>query len=260
MFGVLKLGQSGMNAYQGKMNGLSQDIANSTTAGYKKVNIDYDELANRALMDHEVKVSDNETNAAVGLGSRATINGRDFSQGILMNTGVVTDFAIEGSGLFGVTDDAGNIYYTRSGAFSVDSDGTLVDKLGNKVVIDFEAGMENTNMRETVFSTTGEIVIQNEDGSTSLVGYLPLFGANENQLVSIGDNLYTAPAGVTVYKSTEDTDYEFGKTIQYCLENSNADLAESLTDMIVTQQGYNMNAKSIQTIDDSLYLINNLDK
>jgi flagellar hook protein FlgE len=49
------------------------------------------------------------------------------SQGVLQDTGVVTDLAINGDGYFVVADGA-DLYYTRAGAFNVDRNGNLVNK------------------------------------------------------------------------------------------------------------------------------------
>jgi flagellar hook protein FlgE len=53
--------------------------------------------------------------------------GDSWNQGSIQATGNATDLAINGKGLFMVSNDDGNTYYTRAGEFHLDADGNLVN-------------------------------------------------------------------------------------------------------------------------------------
>jgi flagellar hook protein FlgE len=61
----------------------------------------------------------------IGLGSKIGSIDMNFSQGNLESTGISTDLAIQGDGLFVVSDGQRN-YYTRAGNFQLDANGRLV--------------------------------------------------------------------------------------------------------------------------------------
>jgi len=82
--------------------------------------------------------------------------------------------------------------------------------------------------------------------------------SNYNGLISVGDNMYSA------YANSGDARIvalgeESGSTVQSnALEQSNVDLSEEFTKMIVSQRGYQANARVITTADSLLQEITNL--
>ncbi len=82
--------------------------------------------------------------------------------------------------------------------------------------------------------------------------------ANLNGLVSVGDNMYNVAANsgdprIDVPGSTSNTTIQSG-----ALEQSNVDLSNEFTKMIVSQRGFQANAKVITTADSLLQVITNL--
>ena len=81
---------------------------------------------------------------------------------------------------------------------------------------------------------------------------------NLNGLVSVGDNMYNVAANsgdprIDVPGSTSNTTIQSG-----ALEQSNVDLSNEFTKMIVSQRGFQANAKVITTADSLLQVITNL--
>ena len=72
----------------------------------------------------------------IGNGAQVAAIDRDVSQGSLMTTGRPFDLAIQGNGFFIVNDGSGESYYTRVGAFGLDSNNTLVDTATGFKVLD----------------------------------------------------------------------------------------------------------------------------
>ena len=69
----------------------------------------------------------------VGVGARMSSVNSPFTQGNVSSTGVPTDVAIQGNGLF-VLDQGGTQVYSRAGNFTLNSVGDLVDSNGNNVM------------------------------------------------------------------------------------------------------------------------------
>ncbi|WP_455156503.1 flagellar hook-basal body complex protein, partial [Treponema socranskii] len=74
-------------------------------------------------------------------------------------------------------------------------------------------------------------------------------------LEKAGDNTYTESNNSGQAMIGESGVAGKGKLLSGALEMSNVDLAEQLTDMIVTQRGFESNAKTIQTTDSMLETI-----
>ncbi len=82
--------------------------------------------------------------------------------------------------------------------------------------------------------------------------------ANLNGLISVGDNLFSAYAN-SGDPRIGNLGEESGTTVQSgALEQSNVDLSEEFTKMIVSQRGFQANARVITTADNLLQEITNL--
>src|SRR5258708_11652304 len=71
------------------------------------------------------------TGLQVGLGTRAASNEIIFTQGSFSQTDNPLDMVIQGKGFFQIRRPSGELAYTRSGAFHLDKDGSLVTQDGN---------------------------------------------------------------------------------------------------------------------------------
>ncbi|MDE2572808.1 MAG: flagellar hook protein FlgE [bacterium] len=143
MFDSLFIGVSGLNAYQADMNVISNNIANVGTTGFKSQDMTFQDLLYQNL---RYASAPTQTNGGVnpqdvGLGVKVGTVGTDFSQGGLQTTGVNTDLAINGNGFFVLanTNGSGTPAYTRDGAFTLSSTGTLIDPSSGLAVQGFTA-------------------------------------------------------------------------------------------------------------------------
>ena len=123
--------KTGLNAQQVKLDTISNNLANSGTMGYKRVDVGFKDLLNESLDRKGYPVNDKD--ASMGTGVKTTELYRDNAQGFLTDTGLSTDLSIDGEGYFRLVQPDGSYVYTRDGAFQVDSMGRLVDTRGNKV-------------------------------------------------------------------------------------------------------------------------------
>ncbi|WP_426613964.1 flagellar hook protein FlgE [Bradyrhizobium sp. McL0616] len=117
--GALSSAISALSAQSQSLSMISDNIANTSTTGYKTTSAMFDDL---------VTASSNTTSYASG---GVTVSGRAniTQQGLLAATSNATDVAIQGSGFFAVTNatSGGTTSYTRNGAFTTDNAGYLED-------------------------------------------------------------------------------------------------------------------------------------
>src|SRR6476469_10535597 len=117
---------AGMAAQQQRMDALSNDVANTNTAGYKRVRVGFRDLVYQA---------DGPGGVRTGSGAAAAQIGRGYEQGALQATNQPFDLAIQGDGYFQVRrSDTGQVALTRNGSFQVDASGQLVTAQGDALV------------------------------------------------------------------------------------------------------------------------------
>jgi flagellar hook protein FlgE len=114
--GALEAATSALQAQAKALSIISDNLANSSTTGYKAVDVTF-----AALVSGE-STSTSDTTGGVTASAVQDIN----ALGLISSTDASTNMAIDGNGLFVVSDGlGGQIYYTRDGAFSTDAAGYL---------------------------------------------------------------------------------------------------------------------------------------
>lgn len=254
MFNVFATAKSGMNAYQEKLDYLSNDLVNSSTTGYKSTDVEFKDLLTESLNRKGTPLVNKD--AISGTGVKLGVNYAKDKQGNLITTGGKTDLAIDGTGYFALQKSDGNIVYTRDGNLKIDSDGVLVDTNGTKVYIEYENGASEGNPA----LKSDDISIDQQGGITMKVGEevvkvgtIPVFTAiGDKGFIPLGNNCFTPSADAQV---TPSDDYNI---IQGTLEASNVDTGEVFSDLILTQRAFQLNSKAITTADDLWGMINNM--
>lgn len=180
---------SGLRAQQIKMDVIANNIANTSTVGFKKSNIQFSDIMTQTIQS-SAGPSGNKggTNGiAIGLGTKVSSQDTLFTQGALMTTGSSTDLAIQGDGFFVVTDGT-EIFYTRAGNFGVDALGNLVTADGYKVLGAMGEGEVLTPLKvplgETLEPTrTTSVMVGNNLNSATEIG------ATNNTSIEVFDSL-----------------------------------------------------------------------
>ena len=214
----LYIAASGMVAEQMRQDQIANDLANSSTPGYKA-----DRVTQRAFAD--LLLSNTATGQAIGAltpGVAADRMVTDTSPQPVRDTGEPLDLAIVGDGWFGVQTPQGT-RYTRNGQFSAAADGTLTDQLGNRVL-----------------DKSGQPVHVDAHGHVNAtdVGVFAL-----NDPAKQGDNLFDGTA----------SGQAAGTVRTGALEGSGVDPARTMVDMIASFRAFEAGQKVIQTIDESLH-------
>ena len=120
-------GVSGLEANSLDLSVIGDNISNANTIGFK---------GSRAAFEDALAQSLIGGSGQVGLGTRLQSIQKLISQGALMNTGLSTDLALQGSGFFvvkGQHNGSDGTFYTRAGQFTVDNSGMLVNLEGLRV-------------------------------------------------------------------------------------------------------------------------------
>lgn len=256
---IMWTSRSAMAANQEKLDAISNNLANVNTDGYKRVDVSFQDLMSESLDRKGYPISDNANrkNApSTGTGVKATQWIREDGQGSLTQTGQLTDVAIDGNGYFQISKSDGSTAYIRSGKFDANLNGKLTDANGNLVNIKFKDGYNEDNVKFTkdnfVIDANGTVSVKGNNGNVP-VATLPIYSAyGGDSFQSVGDNLYTLKTGAQLYQVT-DADVKQGYT-----ENSNVDIAQEMSDMIITQRAFELSSKGLQTADNMWGIANNL--
>jgi len=101
--------------------------------------------------------------------------------------------------------------------------------------------------------SSGSITGVYSNGTSRTIGKIALATfANDRGLEKAGDNTYVESNNSGMARIGESGIAGKGSLMAGALEMSNVDRSEQMTDMIVTQRGFQSNAKTIQTADTLL--------
>ena len=121
-----RLALSGLNAASADLSVTANNIANSSTTGFKESRTEFAELF--AVSAQGVAT------LTPGNGVRVSDVAQQFSQGNVDFTDNSLDLAISGTGFFTVSDN-GSYAYTRAGAFRTDAEGYVVNAQGQRLQV-----------------------------------------------------------------------------------------------------------------------------
>lgn len=259
---ALRTAASGMYAQELNIEVISNNIANINTTGYKRNKAEFQDLMYQQVNVNSVNagtpgVSDNPTNSVqVGNGVVPTSTAKIFTQGDITPTNNQLDVAIQGDGFFQVRKDDGTYAYTRDGSFKVNADGRIVTSSG--YIVDPELSLDE-NATGVSISKDGAVTVQEAGGNSYVLGNFELARfMNPGGLKALGNNLYaqTDSSGAPII-GTPGKD-GFGEVNQGYLESSNVDIVEEMISMIAAQRAYEINSKTVQTVQDMMQMANNL--
>ncbi len=238
---------TGLVNSQHRMDIVSNNLANSTTTGYKK------EGCTTQSFDsvYGIKVKDltvghlNQNIGELSLGAKIGETYTDWEQGSFKNTGSQYDFALAGDGFFSISFTNKNgeesTMYTRDGNFQINADGYLVTKDGDYVLGESGPIQLPTDINSLSVQPTGEIYA---DGQ-----YIDTFAITDfedyNYLEKYGENLYRTVDGAAEKDSTATVNQGY-------LETSNINVVSEMVEMINIAREFESNQKVMNTIDEML--------
>src|SRR5271155_21816 len=134
MFRALNTAASGMVAQQLNLDNIANNLANASTAGFRKRRLQFEDLLYQNLVMPGAAATQQttiSTGLQIGLGSRSSASEMIQTQGDLTETDNPLDLAIQGQGFFQIQMPNGDFAYTRSGTFQLDAQGQVVTADGN---------------------------------------------------------------------------------------------------------------------------------
>jgi len=259
---ALRTAASGLYAQQLNVEVISNNIANVNTTGFKKNKAEFQDLMYQQVQVNPTQNSDGATNTTpsatiqVGNGVQSSSTQKIFKQGDVVATNNQLDVAIQGDGLFQVRKADGTIVYTRDGSFKVNSEGKIVTSGG--YVLEPEITLPDS-VQSVSISRDGVVDVLENDGRTTNLGSIELAKfMNPSGLLALGDNLYseTESSGTPILGTAGSKG--FGEINQGFLESSNVDIVEEMVAMITAQRAYEINSKTVKTVEDMMSMANNL--
>ncbi len=259
---ALRTAASGMNAQQVNIQTIANNIANINTTGFKKnkpqfQDLIYQEVAINPQSTEVPGIVENpEDTVEVGSGVKTVSTQKLFTQGDLQQTNQQLDMAINGDGFFELRREDGSFVYSRDGSFKISAEGSIVSTGGNILEPGFTIDTSSAGVQ---VSKQGNIQLVQFDGSKVDLGNIDLVKfVNPGGLKPIGDNLYeeTSSSGEPII-GTPGSD-GFGEVNQGFLEASNVDIVEEMVNMITAQRSYEINSKTVKTVDEMMSMANNL--
>jgi flagellar hook protein FlgE len=112
---------SGLNAATADLNTVGNNIANSSTNGFKLSRAEFADV-------YPVSAAGSSANT-IGSGVKLAAVSQQFTQGNINFTSNNLDLAINGQGFFRLSDN-GSIIYSRAGSFGIDKDGYIANSSG----------------------------------------------------------------------------------------------------------------------------------
>jgi flagellar basal-body rod protein FlgG len=260
MIRALNTAATGMQAQQDNMDVISNNLANASTAGFKKSRAEFEDLMYQNIKDPGQATGMNSitpTGVQIGLGVRTAGVQKNFDVGNALITKNPLDMQIEGSGFFQVLTGDGQLAYTRDGQFKKDPTGKIVDKNGNTLQPEITIPADASGIEIT---GTGEVrVLKGPADPPSSIGQIDIANfINPAGLKSMGKNLFmqTGASGQAVVSrpGLSGTGY----ISQGQIESSNVNIVDEMVNMITAQRSYETNSKAIQAADQMLQTVNNL--
>lgn len=254
MFRSLHIAATGMAAQETQLEGVSNNIANVNTTGYKRQRVEFQDLLYQTVRGAGTRTTEttrSPTGIQLGSGVRVAGTSRSFSQGTILMTNNPLDVAIEGAGFFTVQQSDGTEAYTRAGAFQKDSQGQLVTTEGNliepPIVIPLDAVSLTIAADGTVSAVMNGQPAPVEVGQLTIATFI-----NPSGLSAQGRNLFTATTASGEAQTGEPGSDGRGALLQGALERANVDVVEEMIGMISAQRAYEVNTKVVTTADEML--------
>ena len=251
---------TGMEAQRLNIDVVANNLANVNTTGFKRSRADFQDLLYQDEKTAGASAAEGlqiPSGIQVGLGVRPVAVQKIFAQGDFASTGNPLDLVIEGDGFFQVPKPDGELAYTRSGSFKLDSTGRIVTSDGYPMEPTITIP---TNTTSITVGTDGKITVTQPGNNTPTeVGSITLARfSNPAGLKSVGRNLFT-PTDSSGEAITGNPGIDGMGTIgQGFLELSNVNVVEEMVNMIASQRAYEINSKAVQASDEMLQVINNL--
>ncbi|MRX73017.1 flagellar hook-basal body complex protein [Bacillus lacus] len=260
-----------MYQLQKQLDVIGNNISNIDTQGFKKESASFGEMIRQQMDNQPQEKNELGRSSAMGLreGNGAHLNIKTvFSQGIVKKTDRNLDLAFAEQDQFLQISTENGIRYTRDGALylSPAADGRLMlataeglpvsDSEGNPILLE-------ENFKDIVISKQGVLTtvpaVPGGPVQTAQLGIVKI--TSPQHLEKTGSNLYAIDNNRPLDEVLQLLNGPLRNEVnvqQGFLESSNVDLSKEISDLMIAQRSFQMNAKSISIGDQMLGLINSV--
>jgi flagellar hook protein FlgE len=182
---------TGLSAAQGNLGVTGNNIANSSTTGFKMSRAEFADVYAASVYG--------SSSTAIGGGVKLSSVSQQFTQGNIDFTDNPLDLAISGEGFFRL-DDNGSTLFSRAGMFQVDKDGYLVNSTGQQLT-----GYQAT-ATGTITGQLGSLRVDTANQAPSPTGALTTDGGISAAL-NLSANAPTIDSVATPFDPNDPTTY-----------------------------------------------------
>lgn len=272
---IMGQAHAAMNALQKKLDTIGHNLANSNTHGYKARQVEF-----QSLLKQQINNLNDPNNARgrrtpdgirVGTGSKLGSTNSDLSVGSMQVTERSLDTMLLHENHFYQIhvqrDGVDEIQYTRAGAFYVTplADGQTVQLVtsegypvyGENGPIQFRSDFDAIHINER-----GQVIVTYGTNEVTADTLAIVEITRPRLLQAAGENAFRLP-------DLAQLGYDFNEIVRIpmggeplvqnkALEMSNVSIQDEMTEMIIAQRAYQLNARSITTADQMQGLVNQL--
>jgi flagellar basal-body rod protein FlgG len=284
-----------MQALQKRIDIIANNVANLNTTGYKRQEAAFADVLTSVRQQHEEYLLQGRK-TPLGLtedwGAMLTRMRLDMSQGSLVETGEALDLALQGQALFEISDvlrdEAGNVVldddgnpvlvrqWTRAGSFRLtpqpgDEENLYLTTQHGHIVRGINDEPISIPRGDRIsIDLNGNIYAYHDTDPTAApipIGQLKIVRVIRPQmLVPVGENRFRINDAVdnvnevveVVDLNARGPETESIQVLQGFLEQSNVDLTQEMTDLIMTQRAMQFNARALASADTMMELTNRL--
>lgn len=239
---------TGMINEQNRMDIMTNNLANVSTVGYKKegaTSQSFDSILTVKIKDQSVGLQNVQKIGRNNPGVKIGENYTDYTQGSFRVTGNTYDLALAGDGFFAIefTNKAGetSTMYTRSGQFSLNKDGYLVNENGDFVLNTQNKRIQLDTLKDAEIGKDGTIRQNNNTVARIQVTDFEDY----NYLQKYGETYYRPIEGAKTTQGTAEVRSGY-------LEMANVQIVSEMVNLISITRAYESNQKLIQTYDNTL--------
>jgi flagellar basal body rod protein FlgG len=227
---ISAIAASGMRARMQELDILANNLANSSSSGYKSDKEVYSTYTTNASSDPEAT------------GKSPWVKGTwvDFTQGTLTPTGNPLDVALVGKGFLSVRGAAGTLY-TRNGSLKVTSKGDLVAAEDRAVLDTGGKPVKIDPTRPYEINSKGEVT--QEGATVAKLGVVEF--ADPTSLVKSGQSYFQSANAANAPTPAVATEIHQGQ-----LEGSNAGAAEGAVRLVSVMRQFEMLQKAVSLSSD----------
>ncbi|MGP9802823.1 flagellar basal-body rod protein FlgG [Rheinheimera sp. NSM] len=258
MNSALWVSKTGLAAQDMRMTTISNNLANVSTAGFKKDRVVFEDLFYQVQRQPGAQADElNQVPSGIQVGTGVRVNGTQkiFTEGNYETSGNALDVAITGQGFFQIENPDGEILYSRNGQFQLNAESLMVNANGLPLLQNIavpENAMSVTIGRDGTVTAT----VAGQADPVELGQILTANFVNPAGLEALGGNLFRATAASGEAIEGVPGEDALGALQQNTIEGSNVSVVDEMVSMIAVQRAYEMNAKVVSAADEMLRFIN----